>query len=57
MPETYSAAIRYTIAIAAALTGALSDSDVTLVTSAVITLTTVAYGLFKTRKLEVAAAA
>lgn len=57
MPETVSAAIRYTIALVATLTGALSESEVTTVTTAVIALATVGYGLFRTRKLEVAAQA
>lgn len=55
MPQSIAAAIRYAIALLATIFGVLSDLQVEQVTAAVVTLVTVAYGLWRTHQLEKAA--
>lgn len=56
MPQYIAAAIRYSIALIATIFGVLSEVQIEQLASAVVTIATIGYGVWKTRQLEQKAA-
>lgn len=56
MPDSVAAALRYAIALGATALGVLTESQATQLASALTTLITVGYGIWRTHQLAKAAA-